>query len=921
MRILSATCHSFGPFANQTLELAPGMNVIYGPNESGKSSWHAALYVGLCGIRRGPGKTNEAREFEERHRPWDNDSWEVSALIELEDGRRVELHHDLDGRVDCSATDADLGRDYSNEIISDGSPDGSRWLGLDRRSFLSTACVKQADIQAVVQQAEALQEHLQRAAATAGTDATAAAAITRLEKFQKEHVGTPQRNSTKPLRMAMNELEAARSGLAVAQEDHAEYLSLVEGVDRLRAEASQADHRTAVAEAAGATAQAEAWMKRVQRVEALAARLPREPKAKHEHDDLAERATRALHGWQSSPKPVTLQGTTADELTRELEALPEVLDGDSEVHTSVASANERFRATSQALKGHDERRPTEPRPLESGGLAEDDMRDLARELSVELPEIDERLQGRVVEAQRRLDEVSGRSILRHLGVIMAGLVASTGLAVILTVSAVLGGALLVVGGVLLAITLSTRGESARANALEELRKAESALGQQRYELQDALGRRGAAAARAKDAGLPADPGSLAELARQLSQSEQQRRDLAQWHEVRLKLLDEVEQAASQLASALDARRAGPRRDVGERLSDYEKKCRERLRVATEAARRPDLEKALAERLHAEQMARETNERCQQAEKELCDAASAVGIKPGQLEKVADALDAWLEEHRAAAKEQERAIKEWQELLGLLDGMSLEDLRNRSEQEAARAAKLSEGYALEEIQAARLDNLEPRLRELREIAREATTRHSAERGKLEQFILTKRSVPAAEEMLAAAVTELARVELLSETLTRTLTLLEQAEEKVHRDVAPLLRDTLLEWLPRVTAGRYTEARVDPESLSVQVRASGGRWRNARTLSHGTAEQIYLLLRMAMARHLTKADEICPLILDDVTAQSDEIRQAAVLGVLHDISRQRQIILFTLETPVMKWATDNLQSGRDHLVELDTGMIAA
>ena len=921
MRILSATCHSFGPFANQTLELAPGMNVIYGLNESGKSSWHAAIYVGLCGIRRGHGKTIEAREFEERHRPWDGDSWEVSALIELEDGRKVELHHDLDARVDCSATDADFGRDYSNEIISDGSPDGSRWLGLDRRSFLSTACVKQADIQAVVEQAEALQEHLQRAAATGGTDATAAAAITGLEKFQKEHVGTPRRNSTKPLRMAMNELEAARSGLAMAQEDHTEYLNLVEGVDRLGAEAGQTEHRAAVAEAAGATAQAEALMKRVQRAEALAARLPREPKAKHEHDDLAERATKALHGWRSSPKPVTLQGTTAIELTRELEALPEVLDGDSEVHPSVARANEKFRSAGHALKGHDERGPTEPEPPETGGLADDDLRYLERELSLELPAIDERLQGKIVELQRRLDEASDKGTLRRRGAVIAGLIATAGLVVIFTVSAVLGVALLVVGGMILAITLSTRGESARANALEELRNAESALGQQRYELQGAHERRKAAAARAKDAGLPPDPGSLAELARELSLSEQQRRDLAQWHEVRLKLLDKVEQAESQLAAALDARRAGPHPDVGERLGDYEKKCRERLRVATEAARRPDLEKALDERSRAEHMARETNERRQQAEKELFDAASAVGIRPGRLEEAADALDAWLEEHRATAKEQERALKEWQELLGLLDGMSLEDLRKRSEQEAARAKKLSQGYALEEIQAARLDNLEPRLRELRGIAREATKRHAAERGKLEQFILTMRSVPSAEEMLAAAATELARVELLSETLTRTLTLLEQAQEKVHRDVAPLLRDTLLEWLPRVTASRYTEARVDPESLNVQVRASDGRWRNARTLSHGTAEQIYLLLRMAMARHLTKADEICPLILDDVTAQSDDIRQAAVLGVLHDISKQRQIILFTQETALVKWATDNLQSGRDQLVELDAGMIAA
>ena len=166
MRIESVTAHAFGPFVEETLGLAQGMTVIHGPNESGKSTWHAALYVGLCGMRRGPGQRGEDREFTDRHRPWAGDDWEVSEIMELEDGRRIELHHDLDGKVDCQARDADLGRDYSNEIIHEGAPDGARWLGLDRKSFLSTACVRQADIQLVMEQAPALQDELQRAAAT-----------------------------------------------------------------------------------------------------------------------------------------------------------------------------------------------------------------------------------------------------------------------------------------------------------------------------------------------------------------------------------------------------------------------------------------------------------------------------------------------------------------------------------------------------------------------------------------------------------------------------------------------------------------------------------------------------------------------------------------------------------------------------------
>src|SRR2546422_48152 len=112
VRVDSVTAHAFGPFAGDALHFAPGMTVIYGPNESGKSSWHAALYASLCGMRRARGgPRKEDQEFLERHQPWDRSGWTVAARITLDDGRRIELQHDLEGLVDCRAVDADLGRD------------------------------------------------------------------------------------------------------------------------------------------------------------------------------------------------------------------------------------------------------------------------------------------------------------------------------------------------------------------------------------------------------------------------------------------------------------------------------------------------------------------------------------------------------------------------------------------------------------------------------------------------------------------------------------------------------------------------------------------------------------------------------------------------------------------------------------------
>ena len=107
MRFECVNAYAFGRLQDETLELAAGMNILYGPNEAGKSTWHAALYAGLCGMRRARGRARtEDSDFQARHKPWDGEGWEVGATIALQD-RRVVLRHDLEGRVDSSARDAE----------------------------------------------------------------------------------------------------------------------------------------------------------------------------------------------------------------------------------------------------------------------------------------------------------------------------------------------------------------------------------------------------------------------------------------------------------------------------------------------------------------------------------------------------------------------------------------------------------------------------------------------------------------------------------------------------------------------------------------------------------------------------------------------------------------------------------------------
>ncbi|MYH27906.1 MAG: AAA family ATPase [Acidobacteria bacterium] len=597
MRFESVRAHPFGPFDDDTLALVPGLNVVYGTNEAGKSTWHAALYAGLCGMRRRKGGLSaEDKRFRDRHRPWDdNGEWAVSAVVALEDGLRVELHHDLANRVNSSAVDADLaGRDYAGRITYEGAPDGSRWLGLNRRSFLGVACVRQAQILGLLDDAGALQEDLQRAAATAGADETAARALELLATYRKEQVGS-EHAPKKPLRTSRERVDAALSALERTREAQAHYLARRRDVEQLAREAQALEEEAAALRAARAAEAAEDAERRAGHAAELPALFPAGP-----------------------PR------------------------------SAAAGSGPRTAAVVHAAAPY----------------------------------------------------------------VAAAAVAA---------------------GVALALT---------------------------------------------DFSLPG----------------------------------------------------------------------------------------------------------------LLTGAPGLGYLAWW----------WLSKRRAAA-----AAAEGRRLLGELRAEA-----GRLRDEAVALAEPVDPSALQAARGAAPDRLEAAEHEARR-ARDAC--HTA-RGRIEQLAGDVPNMADAEDELAAARSELGRVEKLDRTLARTIEFLERAEERVHRNVAPVLRATVLEWLPRVTGGRYTDCKVDPESLQVDVRNGHGPWRRAALLSHGAAEQIYLLLRLALSRHLVAPGEVCPLILDDVVAACDVERKRTVLETLQAVGAETQVILFTHEEDVRAWARQRLSAPRDALTEL-------
>jgi exonuclease SbcC len=894
------TAGAFGPFVDRTLILAPCMTLIYGANESGKSSWHAALYAGLCGRRRMRGAGSaEDREFAARHRPWSGGIWKVKAIIRLRDGRRVECTHDLEGNIDCSAKDIELGRDYSNEIMDEGSPDASKWLGLDRRAFLATACISQADVLGVLKHSELLQQHIQRAAATRGTDATAASALQRLADFKSEHVGLDRANSTKPLRHAMGWVQRADATHARARADHDAYFVVLEDADSLEAAAIPLRRAVSVLAASRARAEADVIRARLDEARALATRYPVPPTSPVKDDAMGLEVAEALRSWGERQALIELSGSSASELQERIEALPPLPEGDLEPTVTVLTARDALRAVDQRLAQHVETRP-ELGSSHSYGASAQELLSLADDLSIQIPPHSG------VTAPTPADSRS-RSHNALFPIIVGGLLVGAGVVLVVLGREPSGLAIVAIGGALLCWGM--------VRILGVRHSADVIITDHQTSHVDAgmLGRRTLARERVAVLGVSADPVELRRLAVDGAKHEDAVQRQQAWQERHDGLRKEREEKQERLAQVLASRSEPHGGDCYLAVDEYEAACKARRAMSEQSARRGDLERELIVRKQAEVAAAQVLAQQARAESTLRAAGQRCEMDIEDLGALELRLKAWKDERTAALAARAEAYQGWARLQALLDGATLEELEAQSRHRQGEAdilgAEFSEITA-DGTQEDSVRTLEARRQELQ--CAEAAA--NLAKGRAEQRAATLQSVVEAEEDLEASRTELNRITRLAGILEKTEEFLKKAQDKVHRDMAPRLAAAVKHALPKVTNGRYTDVRVFPDTLRVDVLDPTGEWRDATHLSHGTAEQVYLLLRVALSDQLTQPNEVTPLILDDVLVQCDTERKTAILRVLHMLSKDRQVILFTQEDDVLSWAEQNFVAGDDRVERL-------
>ncbi|WP_077367036.1 ATP-binding protein [Anaerosalibacter sp. Marseille-P3206] len=123
-------------------------------------------------------------------------------------------------------------------------------------------------------------------------------------------------------------------------------------------------------------------------------------------------------------------------------------------------------------------------------------------------------------------------------------------------------------------------------------------------------------------------------------------------------------------------------------------------------------------------------------------------------------------------------------------------------------------------------------------------------------------------------------------------IENISKNIQRDFAPTLNEKVSNIINTVTDGRYSEVKIN-ENIDVSVvDPDSNILINIEDLSGGTIDQIYFATRFGITDIIL--DDSTPLLLDDCFVQYDNKRLKNILKVLVKTSNSRQVILFTCHT---------------------------
>jgi DNA repair exonuclease SbcCD ATPase subunit/type IV secretory pathway TrbD component len=139
----------------------------------------------------------------------------------------------------------------------------------------------------------------------------------------------------------------------------------------------------------------------------------------------------------------------------------------------------------------------------------------------------------------------------------------------------------------------------------------------------------------------------------------------------------------------------------------------------------------------------------------------------------------------------------------------------------------------------------------------------------------------------------------------LRMLDEARERFEKERQGPVVASASRVFSAMTEGRYRSLLAPLDGSGISVHAANGERRTTDQLSRGTAEQLYLALRVGLIGSLGEMGRALPVLMDDVVVNFDPARRGGAVAAVAELASNRQVVFFTCHPETAELLADGVK----------------
>lgn len=132
----------------------------------------------------------------------------------------------------------------------------------------------------------------------------------------------------------------------------------------------------------------------------------------------------------------------------------------------------------------------------------------------------------------------------------------------------------------------------------------------------------------------------------------------------------------------------------------------------------------------------------------------------------------------------------------------------------------------------------------------------------------------------------------------LNILEKAISKYENTRQPDVINTAKDVFSQITNSQYPTVQMQAESQELIIKDSSGNGKKVIEMSRGTMEELYFAMRLGLIEEYEKRAEPMPFVMDDTFVNFDDDRRKLAIKALDEFAKDRQVIVLTCHKSIME-----------------------